>query len=215
MVNLDMVGRLRTSNKTNKDVLLVEGTGTAKTFDKLVADLAAQEGYDVKKTPGASPFSDHDSFYKKKIPVVFYWTDKHDDYHKPSDTSDLINVAGMRRVTDLAEKTVVHLATTPERPEYVYVPGQFKFVGGKMPRLGIAPTYEAGITGLLVGGVSDGGPAAKAGLQKGDVIIELAGRQVTSIDTYMVIMRRQRAGRPLDVVVRRGSEKLSFKVTPQ
>ena len=85
-----------------------------------------------------------------------------------------------------------------------------------MPRLGIAPKYESGVNnGLLVGAVSDGGPAAKAGLKAGDLIVELAGRQVNNIDTYMVILRRQRAGRPLDVVVLRNGEKLTFKVTPQ
>lgn len=213
MVNLDMVGRLRPDPKSRKDLVLVEGTGTAKGFDELVAKLA--DGFQLNKAASSSPFSDHDSFYKKKIPVLFYWTDKHEDYHKPSDTADRINVTGLRKVTELAEKTVAHLATVPERPEYVFVPSPFKFMAGKMPRLGIAPTYHAEVKGVLVGGVSEGGPASKAGIKTGDVIVELAGRQVTNLDTYMLILRRQRPDREIDAVVLRDGKSVRLKVTPR
>src|SRR5262249_52497781 len=173
-------------------------------------------GFTYSKKAGVSPFSDHDSFYKKKIPVIFYWTGTHPDYHKPSDTSDRINVAGMRKITDLAEKTVTHLASVKERPDFIPVASGLK-PGGKagMPKLGIVPNYAEDKPGVLVGGVSEGGPAATAGLKEGDLIVELAGKQVTNINTYMAIMAQQRPGQAIEVIVVRKGEKMKLKVTPQ
>jgi hypothetical protein len=213
MVNLDMVGRLRPDEKTGKDRLLVEGVGTAKGFEELVDKL--NPGFTYTKRPGSPPYSDNDSFYQKKIPILFFWTDTHEDYHRPTDTADRINVAGMRQITDLTEKVVAHLASDPKRPEYVYVARTIKMAGGKGPRLGIMPNYDESKEGVLVGGLTDGGAAAKGGVKTGDLIVEIAGKPVTNINTYMIIMAAQRPGQTLDVVILRGKEKMKLKVTPQ
>src|SRR3989442_15797238 len=190
MVNLDMVGRLREDPKTQKEKLLVEGTGTSKAFDKLVEDL--NPGFQYSKKAGVSPFSDHDSFYRKKIPVIFYWTNVHEDYHKPSDTSDKINVPGMRKITDLAEKTISRLVTVKERPDYIAVASSFKPTPvGKMARLGIMPNYEEERPGVVVGGLTDDSPAAKGGLKVGGLIVGIAGKQGNHNNKYMAIMGPQ------------------------
>ena len=218
MVNLDMVGRLSADPKTQKDKLIVYGTGTAKTFDKLIDELNNGTGFQlVKKREGTGP-SDHDSFYRKKIPVFFFFTGTHKDYHKPSDTSDKINVPGMRRVTDLAEKVIDNLAAVKERPEYVKVAEPFPKNKGstvKIPRIGIMPNYAEDQEGVLVGGVADSGPAAKAGIKIGDLIVEVAGKPVANLNTYMVLMGQQQRGQPLEIGIVRDGKKMKLKVIPQ
>jgi len=213
MLNLDMVGRMRADPKTNKDRLIVEGVGTAKGFEQLVDKL--NPGFTYTKRPGSPPYSDNDSFYRKNIPVLFFWTDTHQDYHKPSDTSEKINVAGMRKITDLADKVVARLATDPQRPEYVKVASSMKMGAAKGPRLGIVPNYDEGQEGVVVGGLTDGGAAAKAGIKPGDRIVQIGGRPVTNISTYMVIMADQKVGQAMEVVLVRNAEKVKLKVIPQ
>jgi hypothetical protein len=216
MVNLDMVGRLRPDPKTKKDKLIVEGTGTAKTFSKLIDELNGDPGFQLTKNPGGLGPSDHDSFYRQKIPVFFFFTGMHPDYHRPSDTSDKINVPGMRRVTDLAEKVITNLATVRERPEYVKVRSTFTpGPPGKIPRLGIMPAYQANKEGVLVDDVPKGGPADKAGVQVGDLIIELAGKPINNLGTYMAVMGQQQRGQPLEVGILRNGKKLKLKVIPR
>jgi Iap family predicted aminopeptidase len=216
MVNLDMVGRLRPDKTTNKDRLIVEGVGTAKGFEALVDKLNGNPGFTYTKRAGSPPYSDNDSFYRKGIPVLFFWTDTHEDYHRPSDTADKINFAGMRKITDLAENVVAHLATVAERPQYVKVASSMKMAGGpKGPRLGIVPNYDEGKPGVMVASLVDGGAAAKAGLKAADLIVEIAGQKVTNISTYMAVMGQQKAGQAIDVVVIRDEKKVTLKVTPQ
>jgi hypothetical protein len=213
MFNLDMVGRLRADPKTKKDKLLIEGSGTAKTFDGLLDKL--NPGFQLSKKPGGNGPSDHDSFYNKKIPVIFFWTGYHDDYHLPTDTADKINLAGMSRVVDYAEKVVTQLATDPERPQYVEIASKFVSGGARGPRLGIMPDYEENVEGVLVGGVSKGGPAAKAGLKTGDRIVEIAGKTIGNLNAYMAVMGQQRPGQALSVTVIRAGQKMRLKVVPE
>jgi hypothetical protein len=217
MVNLDMVGRLRPDPKTGKDKLLLEGTGTAKGFDAMLEKL--NPGFQLSKRTAASGFggaSDHESFYREKVPVVFFWTGVHEDYHRPTDTSDKINVSGMRRIAEYASRVIDVLSTDPQRPEYVAVASSVSATGGpRGPRLGIMPDYESGKNGVLVSAVTPDGPAAKGGLKDGDLIVEIAGRPIANINTYMAIMGQQRAGQALELTVVRNGQKLQLKVVPQ
>jgi hypothetical protein len=218
MFNLDMVGRLRADAKTNKDKLLAEGVGTAKGFAELLHAVNKKFDFRLSEKKGGTGPSDHDSFYRQKVPVLFFWTGYHADYHLPSDTSDKINVAGMKRVVDISEEVVARLAGLASRPEYVRVASDFQPSPSKgMPRLGVMPSYEdeGDVPGLLIDGVSDGGPAAKAGLKTGDRIVEIGGRPVTNINTYMVLMSQQRRGQSVEVRVLRGGKRQAFMVTPQ
>jgi hypothetical protein len=215
MVNLDMVGRLSQDPKTRKDRLIVEGLGTARSFDRLIDQLNGNSGIELIKKQGGTGPSDHDSFYRKNIPVFFFWTGMHRDYHRPSDTADKINVAGMVRIAALAEKVIRRLATDKERPEYLRVASSFPPSAGKIPRIGIMPNYEADKEGVLVASTVDGGPAARAGIKAGDQIVLLAGKPVTNLSTYMVLMGKQQPGQPVEIGALRNGKKLSFKVVPQ
>ncbi len=213
MVNLDMVGRLRTDDKTGKDKVLIEGSGTARNFDNMLESL--NPGFQLSKKPGGNGPSDHDSFYSQGIPVVFLWTGYHEDYHKPSDTADKINVKGMARIVDYAQKIITQLATDSQRPEYVAIAPTFTPGAARGPRLGIMPDYEAEKPGIVVSAVGKGGPAEQGGLKAGDLIVDIAGRPVTNMNTYMAVMAQQVAGQAIDVSVVRDGKKLLLKVTPQ
>ena len=205
-------GRPTAHGGKKKDLLLVEGSTTSKTFDALVDNLNKTYGFQMKKSDKFIPNSDHASFYRKKIPVLFLWTDIHDDYHKPSDTADKINIPGMRKIVDMSEEIVQHFATVTDRPDYVAGKLGGRGSGGNGPRLGIQPTYPEDEKGVLLSGVADGGPAAKAGLKGGDRIVEMAGKPVKKLEDYMEVMSTQKAGNTLDVVIERDGKKTTVKV---
>jgi hypothetical protein len=211
MVNLDMVGRLRPDPDTGKDLLQVHGTGTAKTFDALIDELNKKYDFKLQKQKGGFGPSDHSSFYSKKIPVFFFFTGDHPQYHRPTDTPDLINVPGMRKVVDLAEDLVARLMTDPERPEYVPVTSS----GGPRadgPRLGIMPDYNDDKEGLLIRGVSEGFPAQKAGLKENDRIMQLNGKPVKNVTGYMQLMSTHKRGDTIEVEILRDGKPMKVKV---
>jgi S1-C subfamily serine protease len=141
----------------------------------------------------------------------------HKEYHTPRDTADLINVAGMKRIADFTEDVLVKLTRQTPRPDYVVVktPPPVVGPGRSIPRLGVSPDYSEDNTGMLIKGVSEGGAAAKAGLKEGDKIVEIAGRPVTSVQSYMAVMAQLRRGEAVEVRVERDGKKQTFKVTPQ
>jgi hypothetical protein len=212
MLNLDMVGRLRADDEAKKDKLLVEGAGTSKGFVELLDGL--NKNYDFKfasNLEALPPNSDHFSFYAKKVPVLFFWTGFHPDYHRPSDTSEKINVPGMRKIVEFSMDAATALATGPP-PDYVEVKTSGALRPSDGPRLGIMPAYDKNVEGLTIDQVADGGPAAKAGLKAGDRIVELAGKQVTNVESYMEAMKTQKKGESIDVVVVRDGKKETVKV---
>jgi hypothetical protein len=216
MVNLDMVGRLRDDEKTKKGKLLAEGVGTAKEFDHLLDAVNKKYDFSLKKSKSFIPNSDHASFYRKKVPVVFLWTGMHPDYHLPADTADKINVAGMRRVADFTEDVVMRLAADPERPQYVKVEVISGSGKSSIPLLGFTPgNYGETETGVLVAEVRKDGAAAKGGVIAGDMIVSIAGQPIRNMGNYMTIMTQQRRGQPLEVGILRDGKNLTLKVIPQ
>jgi hypothetical protein len=210
MYNLDMVGRLRNDPKSGQGKLLTEGHGTAKPFKELIDGLAAKYHFTLSSQAGGFGPSDHASFCEKKIPVLFVWTGLHDDYHRPTDTADRINVAGMRRVVDMSQEAITSL-TKMEKPAYVAVmslPGLRPTSG---PRLGIRPSYSSDKTGLEVDGVVAGGIAEKAGMKAGDVIVTIAGKPVKDIGSYMQAMSTQKKGATIEIIVVRKGNKTPLK----
>ena len=211
-INLDMVGRLRKDKASGKAKVLTEGCGTAKPFRDLLDKLG--EKYDFKMVNKPSGFgpSDHASFCGKEVPVLFVWTDYHDDYHRPSDTSDKINVEGMRRIAELSQEAITTLARM-DKPDFIKVkrdpgsPGQYKG-----PTLGIRPSYSDEGEGLLIGGVVEGRPASKAGLKADDRIISIAGKPIKNIQTYMTVMGGHKKGETIEVGIVRDGKKKMVKV---
>lgn len=215
MVNLDMVGRLRADDKTKKDKLEVHGTGTAKTFNELIDKLNETHKFQLVKQPGGNGPSDHQSFYQQKVPVFFFFTGNHGEYHRPTDTAERINVAGIHKVTNLVDDLVGSLRTVKEKPTYVAVAGGTPTGSFSGPRIGIMPAYNDEGDGVLLEGVSEGGPASKAGLQKGDRIIEVEGKPAKDLTTYMTLMARQKKGEPVNLTVVRDKKQLTIKVQPE
>jgi hypothetical protein len=214
MVNMDMVGRLRPDKETKKDRLVVYGTGTAKGFNSLIDEINQKYDFTLKKVETGYGPSDHASFYAKQVPVFFLFTDDHPDYHRPSDTADKINVPGMEKVVDLTEDLVTALATASERPKYVKLASGSP-TPGNVPRIGIRPSYGDDGEGVLLDGVTEDGPAAKAGLKEGDRIIEVGGKPVKNLEGYMTLIRNHKKGDSVELGVLRNGKKMSVTVTPE
>ncbi len=205
-----------------KDQLLVYGTGSAASFEALIDRLNARHNFGLTKfrsgmgTHGSS--SDHESFYLKQIPVFFFFTGDHADYHRPSDTSDRINVTGMRRVVDFVEELLLELTRTPQRPVFVKVvePSTARAVGKlSIPRLGIRPDYGYEGEGVMLSGVTDGGPAAKVGLKEGDCIVGVGGKPVPNLPGYMAVLANHKAGQPVQLEIKRDGKMMQVQVVPE
>jgi C-terminal processing protease CtpA/Prc len=221
MVNLDMVGRMREDTESHKEKLVIYGTGTGKGLDELVSGLNKKYDFQMQKVAGIlmaneRSSSDHATFYRKNIPVLFFFTGNHPDYHRPTDTADKINVAGMRRIAGMVEDIVVQVASASDRPEYIKVAtptgGGSASASMSGPRLGIMPSYSDEKEGVLLEGVREGSPAEKGQLKEGDRIVELNGKAVKNLETYMVLMSGQKKGDTLEVTIVRDGKKVALKV---
>jgi hypothetical protein len=207
MVNLDMVGRL------DGDKLIIYGTGTGTGFDTLTDRLVAAHGFDATKEPGGFGPSDHASFYAKKIPVFHLFTGSHADYHRPTDTAEKINYQGLARLADLVTDLVRELAEMPERPGYVEVASPQFARGGDRPYFGSIPDFGKPGGGYAISGVSKESPAARGGLQGGDLIVRLGDSAVTNLDDFDSALRKYKGGDTVPVVVMRAGAEVTLEVT--
>lgn len=207
MINLDMVGRL---NETNN--LQISGVGTATGLKELV--YAKSDTSLIKLTlsdEGYGP-SDHSSFYGKNIPVLFYFTGAHMDYHTPTDTWDRINFKGMEDISGLIFNVLTELACNNSKLEYKEAGP--KEEAARYPRrkgvtLGIMPDFAGAVkNGLRADFVTPGKPAALGGMKKGDIITAINGRTVNNIQDYMFRMGQLKHGQTISVEVLRNNEKV-------
>jgi hypothetical protein len=219
MINLDMVGRLRPDEKTKQDKLEIGGVGSAKSFDALVEDLNKKFNFKLTKTKSGTGPSDHTSFYQGKVPVFFLFTGFHEEYHKPTDKPDLINLEGMEKICDMVQELVAKIASDKDRPEYVAgMTGKAPTgLGGGTPKLGFMPAQydDAETNGVPVGGVTPGGAGDKGGMKKGDWIVAVAGHPVKNMEDYMKAMSAQTSGKEIEITVKREEKKVKLKVIPQ
>ncbi len=208
MINLDMVGRLE------DDKLIVHGTGTAEEFDALVDRLGNDAGFEITKKLGGFGPSDHSSFYGAQIPVLFFFTGSHKDYHRPSDDFDKLNIAGMRRVADLVTETAVTLAEADQRPQYIEVKERSTLGGGgDRPYFGSIPDFAQEAPGYALSGVTNGGPADRAGLRPGDNIIQFGDSKIGNLEDFDSALRKFKAGDKVPVVVQREGKEVKLEVT--
>jgi S1-C subfamily serine protease len=162
--------------------------------------------------------TDVTAFYPKGIPVIHFFTGSHEDYHRPTDKADKINYEGMERVAKFARAIVTDLLNAPERPDYLKVAHSDSGSGGREQLrafLGTIPDYTTEVEGVKLSGVRAGGPAEKAGIKGGDIIVEFGGQQIKNIYDYTYAMDAVKIGKPVDLVVLRDGQRLKLAVTPE
>lgn len=202
MVNMDMVGRLNDSSKT----LTIGGYGTSPAWGGVFTNLNKQKYFTVKYDSSGMGPSDHTSFYLKNIPVLFFFTGLHSDYHKPTDDHNKINYTGEAIIIKYIESLVTltntkgKLAFQKTREPAISTAARFNVT------LGIMPDYTFSGSGVRVDGISDGRPAQKAGIQTGDIIIQLGSFDTNSLETYMQALSKFNKGDKTTVKYKRGEE---------
>ena len=180
-----------------------------------VVSLSFEKSFDLTLNDDGFGPSDHSSFYAKQVPVLFFWTGTHSDYHKPSDTADKINYADEVRILSLVRRIVFDIDTNDRRPVYAVAKSESTGrAGGFRVYLGTIPNYADSNDGLLLDGVRDDSPAAKAGIKAGDKIIKLAGRDVRNVYDYTYALGEMKAGQEYEVELMRGSERVKLVITP-
>jgi aminopeptidase YwaD len=199
----------RLNERVNVSIALPSGSnlGTPVSLDSSNFQLTLNED-------GFGP-SDHSSFYAKQIPVLFFWTGTHDDYHKPSDTADKINYVDEARVVAMVGRIVKDIDNSDKRPTYTVAKSDStgRSMGFRV-YLGTIPNYADSNDGLLLDGVRDDSPATKAGLKAGDKIVKLAGRDVHNVYDYTYALGEMKAGEEYEVEVMRAGERLKLKIVP-
>ena len=206
MINMDMIGRM----KDHK--LVIGGVGTAKEWRDIIDH---RESFELTLNEDGFGPSDHSSFYGKQVPVLFFWTGTHNDYHKPSDTSDKINYTDEVRILSMVARIVREIDGADKRLTFTIAKSAPPRAGGFRVYLGTIPNYADSTDGLLIDGVRDESPAAKAGLKAGDRIVRIANRDVKNVYDYTFALGEMKAGQEYVVEVMRGSEKLTLKIIPQ
>ncbi len=209
MVNLDMVGRPKAG-----PALTLGGYGTAKEWPGLVEKTNGAHHLKLATNKGGFGASDHSSFYAADVPVLFLFTGAHEDYHKPSDTADRINYAGMAKVVSFGADLARAVADLPARPTFEKVAdeGAGERRGFKV-RTGAIPEYGFEGPGVKLSGARGGSPADKAGLKAGDIVLRFGDRDVRNIYDYMYALGDHKAGDQVVLLVKRGSETLHLTVT--
>jgi membrane-associated protease RseP (regulator of RpoE activity) len=201
MVNFDMVGRM------HDRPLGVRGGDSGTPLRAMVADVARKEGVAVDVHGSPHGASDHSRFYDAGVPVLFFTTGVHGDYHKPTDTADRIDAAGMARVAALAVRVVERLASEP-RPVYVKLapPRRQSSVGGGGAFFGVVALPRPGADGLRLTTVMSGTAAANAGLRDGDVIVRFAETAVDDIEQLKTLIAARRPGDVVSVLYMRDGD---------
>lgn len=213
MINMDMVGRLNDSTK----VLTIGGYGTSPAWPLLwnsfpyappkpEKPVVVSKGFTVRIDSSGTGPSDHTSFYRKDIPVLFYFTGLHSDYHKPSDDADKVNYQGEVNIIDHILQVVDAMDKSGKLPFAKTREAQTTTSARFSVSLGIMPDYTYSGTGVRADGVSEGKPAQKAGIQTGDIIIALGEHSISSLENYMQALSKFKKGDRTVVKYKRGNE---------
>lgn len=224
MINFDMVGRLDSLN-----TVIINGVGTSPAWNLLRPDTAtvkkpkkspmrprkeeaSPEPLKVKLTESGVGPSDHTSFYLKDVPAIHYFTGAHEDYHKPSDDEEKINYDGMVRVLRHVEDLIVALNDSV-KVTFTKTAVDTSSTPSFKVTLGVVPDYAYSGEGMRIDGVTDGKPAAKAGLKAGDIVIRLGEHRITDMMSYMKGLGRFTKGEVTPVTVLRDGKELTVNVT--
>jgi len=205
-LNLDMVGRLR-------EELIVHGVGSSSAWPDLVE--ASRDRVPVQLQDDAFLPTDAASFVVRRVPVLSLFTGAHADYHTPRDTADRVNYPGLAQITRLGAALTRSVADRAEPLDFVALaPPKGVSRGGLRAYLGTIPDYAAQVSGLRLAGVVAGGPAARAGLRAGDVVVSLGGREIRNIYDYTFAIEGLRLGEAESIAVLRGGARIELEITP-
>jgi len=209
--NFDMVGRMQ-DNK-----LIVQAAGTSAGWPRALERANVAAGFDL--TVQADPYQPTDvaTFNQAEVPSLSFSTGSHVDYHKPSDTADKIAYDDLDRVVSFAAAIIDATSDTPDAPQFVKVDqptSRAATTSGLRVTTGTIPDYATEVKGLLLGGVIGGGPAEKAGLAKGDIIVEIAGQTIANVYDYTFALELLKVDQPVKVVYMRGGMRMETTLTP-
>jgi hypothetical protein len=214
MINMDMVGRLR------DNTLTVYGTGTAPEWNALLdsANARVAPPLTLSRIPDGYGPSDHASFYGRGIPVLHFFTNTHEDYHRPSDDWQKINARGLDEISELVAALASRLAGSgrerPPTPTLVesQPPAPAATTGGGYgPYFGSIPDMTPIERGVRLTGVREGSPAQQAGLRAGDVIIRFGGAAITDLYAYSYALQGKSPGDVVEVTVLRDGKELTVR----
>ncbi|AFH49589.1 Putative aminopeptidase [Ignavibacterium album JCM 16511] len=206
MINMDMIGRLKDSS------LIVYGTGTSTNWKNILND---KNSFGFKLTFNDEGFgpSDHSSFYGKKIPVLFFFTGTHTDYHKPSDDYDRINSDGQEKVLKYVYSIANEIINSESRPDYLAVERKDS---GRMTTsrvwVGTIPDFAGDVDGYKLGGVTEGSPAALAGLKAGDIITRFGDKKISNIYDFTYAIGNYKPGDKVKVLIKRADKEIEVEL---
>lgn len=211
MINMDMIGRMRDS------VLVIEGIGTSPAWEEVVKK-ANIDSLKLSLKPGGFGPSDHSSFYSRDIPVLFFFTNLHNNYHRPSDTWDKINCTGEQKVVSMIGRIATDIANEDRRPPFTRAASASPMASagdrqGLRVGLGVVPDYAEEPGGMKISGTRPGSAAEKAGLKGGDIIMNFGGKAVKNVYDYTFLLGNYKAGDEVKIVVKRGNEELTLTAT--
>jgi C-terminal processing protease CtpA/Prc len=196
--------------------LVAQATGSSPVWASILERANVAAGFDLTVQPDPYQPTDVSSFNQAGVPSLSFTTGGHTDYHKPSDTADKIGYEDLDRVVSFATAITRRLMELDPAPQFVKVEQSTQTASRTGVRIftGTVPDYAATVKGLLLGGVVGGGPAEQAGLQKGDVIVEIAGQAITNIYDYTYALDLLKIGQGVKVIYMRGSERRETMLTP-
>ncbi len=215
MINMDMIGRIK------DDKVYIGGVGTGSTFKPILEQAQkeqSQEGsaFKIEYCAGGYSSSDHTSFVSKKIPVLFFFSGLHSDYHKPSDTWEKINAPSAARLLDMIRNVTVQLASAAGAPAFQTVveekPPSGERGAGYGPYFGSIPDFGETANGMKFADVKPGSPAAKAGLKAGDVLIQFGDKPIKNLYDFTDALRRSKIGDVVEVKVLRDGQPVTASV---
>jgi len=210
MINMDMIGRLDDAKG-----LIISGWGTSPVWGKVIPALAEKNKIRYTVDSSGVGASDHTSFYLKNIPVVQFFTGSHGDYHKTSDDADKINFEGEAKILKLIAGVLEKVDAEAKEPEFVVAGNAHsgRTTSNFKVTLGVMPDYSYQGKGLKIDGVTKSRPAEAAGIQAGDVITKLAGKDIATIYDYMEILGKYEKGQSVEAEFLRENVKKTTKVT--